>query len=31
MQAVMFGIGPAYLFLIENRLPFGFRCAERAP
>jgi len=21
---VMFGIGPAYLFLIENRLPFGF-------
>ncbi len=22
--AVMFGIGPAYLFLIENRLPFGF-------
>ena len=22
--AVMFGFGPAYLFLIENRLPFGF-------
>ncbi len=22
--AVMFGIGPAYLFLIENRLPLGF-------
>ena len=22
--AVMFGVGPAYLFLIENRLPFGF-------
>ena len=21
---VMFGIGPAYLFLIDNRLPFGF-------
>jgi acyl-lipid omega-6 desaturase (Delta-12 desaturase) len=21
---VMFGIGPAYLFLIQNRLPFGF-------
>ncbi len=21
---VMFGVGPAYLFLIENRLPFGF-------
>ena len=21
---VMFGLGPAYLFLIENRLPFGF-------
>src|ERR1700686_2544879 len=21
---VMFGVGPIYLFLIENRLPFGF-------
>jgi acyl-lipid omega-6 desaturase (Delta-12 desaturase) len=22
--AVMFGLGPAYLFILENRLPFGF-------
>ena len=28
---VMFGIGPAYLFLIENRLPFGFMRKDAMP
>jgi omega-6 fatty acid desaturase (delta-12 desaturase) len=29
--AVMFGIGPTYLFLIQNRLPLGFMTRGAAP
>jgi acyl-lipid omega-6 desaturase (Delta-12 desaturase) len=29
--AIMFGIGPAYLFLLQNRLPLGFMRRGRQP
>ena len=29
--AVMFGVGPAYLFILRNRLPIGFMRGGRAP
>ncbi len=29
--AVMFGVGPFFLFVLENRLPFGFMRKGRAP
>ncbi len=29
--AVMFGVGPAYLFILRNRLPIGFMHGGRAP